>query len=279
MRSVKQSYCGKPTGFTLVELLVVIAIVGILLAILLPAVQAARAKARYTECLNNLRQQGLLTMMYRDIHKGRFPHPVKDLGGWEEIRNPDHSDDPGDDPDPDSSEPHIPASVKRVIRGSNNFRVSPNRRWSPGLTERDLIYAAPEQFGVEATYVLSGLIEDSSGIFHCPDLVEMADAWGNSYSFSARPASMLLNPPDAEPDKMKRTWWMWCNVTDIPPLSGWRGFTNDNSVRRIKPGKLYNYCKSLFMVPHAIMSDTGCGRNVLFFDGHVEYHSETCFDW
>ena len=60
-------------GYTLVELLVVISIIGVLVSLLLPAVNSVRQSARRTACISNLRQVGMAMEQYLDVHQDKYP--------------------------------------------------------------------------------------------------------------------------------------------------------------------------------------------------------------
>src|SRR5690349_15783415 len=83
-RNVGQEESTGLTGFTLIELLVVIAIIAILAGMLLPALSQSKAKAKQTECLNNLKQVGLAILLYAEENKNhtQISSPLDTQFAW-----------------------------------------------------------------------------------------------------------------------------------------------------------------------------------------------------
>jgi prepilin-type N-terminal cleavage/methylation domain-containing protein/prepilin-type processing-associated H-X9-DG protein len=121
MTSVR-SHSGRQKGFTLIELLVVIAIIGVLIALLLPAVQAAREAARRAQCTNNLKQIGLALANYESAH-GVYPMAYAQRAVWDPTDKCCTVEDSGWG----NWSPHallLPFMEQTVIYNSLNFSIS-----------------------------------------------------------------------------------------------------------------------------------------------------------
>ena len=171
------------TGFTLVELLVVIAIIGILAALLLPALSRAQAKARSVECVSNLKQLYLANTMYASEHDGHYCPAAPDMFDFLL---------------PDAPPDHFGGRVRW-----HGVRPTPNGEsaFEPGT-------------GPLAEYLPDGRVKECPVFFEFRDLGEVANAFeagsgGYGYNMSYVGSKLAIEP---DPVKASRRGFRDVNI-------------------------------------------------------------------
>ncbi|MEQ8847222.1 DUF1559 domain-containing protein [Botrimarina sp.] len=174
-------------AFTLVELLVVIAIIGILVALLLPAVQAAREAARRTQCVNQVKQMGLATLNYESANK-RLP---------------------AGRPFPDRFRPEDGL----ILSSYTNYQSSP-----PGaVTNNSSVHVRVLQYLEEGT--IYDLIDFEAGVSG-PMVNGAGDPVNPSYAAFAKAGNLFLCPSEPNQDRVVSANNYFVNFGGSTPYAG-----------------------------------------------------------
>ncbi len=283
-------------GFTLIELLVVISVIGVLVGLLLPAVQAAREAARRIQCTNNLKQITLATLGYIDVWttlpRGAYLQRIVAGGGLY---------DPGENPNISGGVflVLLPYLEQRPLYDATNFQVNVftainatvsatgiGALWCPSdagtsdpQTVPDGSFYDPGPFAMNYTSYAANFgtwhMEWSpqyndrlNGLFNCDGAVGQAavtDGWSNTIAFGEHARAL-----HAPADQLCYHWWV-------------SGYLSDTVLTTLYPMNPQKYTAPLDGFEHgywqAASSQHPGGGNFAFLDGSVRFLKESINCW
>jgi len=281
-------------GFTLVELLVVIAIIGVLVALLLPAIQAAREAARRSQCANNLRQIGLAMQNYHAA-RGSFPAGTA-------IKVPENCLN-GNCRGIGMHVTLMPYFEQGVIEGTFADFHSAGFGWNawlqdpanatvsqtpistylcPSVTRWDDFLYRKDYFGVVGGALTEPLNRPRGqrgfifhdGVMHANSFTRIAEITDGTSNTFAVGEGVHANPFGHGPNFVggsgddsggPTAWWLGGGFAESAPAPG-----GDQSVGRVLRGTL-NPINSNFPAPVPFGSDHPGGAQFAYCDGHVDF--------
>lgn len=238
---MRQPNLVRSAAFTLIELLVVIGIISLLISILLPALNKARASAQNISCQSNLTQVGIATRMYANDHKDRFPGDVPGPAGLDDIV----------------------FGNSGYRRGAGNIGTENNGGYSNFVPS-----TLPEIYGLPAIYAQLKYIPAGSMVWVCPAQLEWMKANKNTYSVDTSDNVARSTSQDRQ-GRSNRFNWNSATRPYVQDNISQYAYTTGVIKIAASPTYVITASQRQFLYPHRVSGKLAV--NILYLDGHVGY--------